>query len=133
MNYQAKIGGFLFTVEPQRVVIDYPGGQTEMSTRQAFRGLVRMLEWVPGFSGFRMEGDFAIKELGDGSQWEFSVGRYHADTKHKPYAEVFPMGEAADFCRFVLNLCSQHYREVDVSPKGRLPYPGEFSAHYHLD
>jgi len=130
---RARIGQITFTVEPEMTTIEYPGGTTQMRTSQVYRGFVRMLDWLRGFDGFRMEGAFTIIEVDGGRNWEFGFAQLHADSDVTPYAERFPMGAAADFCRWVCNLAAPHTTNGHVSPSGRLPLPGEFSEHYIID
>ena len=130
---RARIGPITFQVGPEMTDITYPGGSTEMRTSQVFRGFVRMLDWRRGWDALRMEGDFVISETDDGRTWEFGFAQLHADSKRTPYAERFPAGEAADFCRWVANLAAPHVTNGHLSPVGRLPLPGEFSEHYIID
>ena len=130
---RARIGQITFTVEPEMTTIEYPGGTSQIRTSQVYRGFVRMLDWLRGFDGFRMEGAFTIMEVDGGRNWEFGFAQLHAETDVVPYAERFPMGAAADFCRWVCNLAAPHTTNGHVSPSGRLPLPGEFSEHYIID
>lgn len=130
---RCRIGSITFDVAPLVTSIEYPGGTSEIRTSQVYRGFVRMLDWLRGFDAFRMEGDFTITEVDGGRQWEFGFAQLHADSTRTPYAERFPMGESADFCRWVANLAAPHVRNGHLSPIGRLPLPGEFSEHYIID
>lgn len=133
MTNRCRIGSITFEVAPDKTIIEYPNGTSEMRTSQVYRGFVRMLDWLRGFDAFRMEGDFTITEVEDGREWEFGFAQLHADSVRTPYAERFPMGEAADFCRSVANLAAPHVTNGHLSPVGRLPLPGEFSEHYIID
>lgn len=130
---RCRIGSITFEVGPETTVIEYPRGTAEIRTSQVYRGFVRMLDWLRGFDAFRMEGDFTITEVDEGRQWEFGFAQLHADSARTPYAERFPMGEAADFCRWVANLAAPHVTNGHLSPVGRLALPGEFSEHYIID
>ncbi|MGH8998512.1 MAG: hypothetical protein ACRDY7_03890 [Acidimicrobiia bacterium] len=130
---RARIGSITFEVGPEMTTIEYPEGTSGIRTSQVFRGFVRMLDWMRGFDAFRMEGDFTITEVEGGLFWEFGFAQLHADSTRTPYAERFPMGEAADFCRWVANLAAPHTTNGHLSPVGRLPQPGEFSEHYIID
>ena len=133
ISNRARIGSITFEVGPEQTTIEYPGGTTQMRTSQVYRGFVRMLDWMRGFDAFRMEGAFTITETDGGFTWEFGFAQLHADSPVTPYAERFPMGEAADFCRWVANLAAPHTTNRQVSRAGRLPLPGEFSEHYIID
>lgn len=133
ISNRARIGTITFEVGPEMTTIEYPGDTTRIRTSQVYRGFVRMLDWIRGFDAFRMEGDFTITETDGGLTWEFGFAQLHADSKLTPYTERFPMGEAADFCRWVANLAAPHTPNRQVSPAGRLPLPGEFSEHYIID
>lgn len=130
---RCRIGSITFEVGPRTTTIEYPHGTAEIRTSQVYRGFVRMLDWLRGFDAFRMEGDFTIAEVDAGRQWEFGFAQFHADSTRVPYAERFPMGEAADFCRWVANLAAPHVTNGHLSSAGRLPLPGEFSEHYIVD
>lgn len=130
---RARIGSITFEVGPEMTTIEYPGGTSEIRTSQVFRGFVRMLDWLRGWDSFRMEGDFTLTEVDGGLAWEFGFAQRHAVSARTPYAERFPMGAAADFCRHVANLAAPHVTNGHVSPAGRLPLPGEFSEHYIID
>jgi hypothetical protein len=133
ISNRARIGAITFDVGPEMTTIEYPGDTTQIRTSQVYRGFVRMLDWMRGFDAFRMEGDFTITETDGGRTWEFGFAQLHADSTLTPHTERFPMGEAADFCRWVANLAAPHTTNRQVSLAGRLPLPGEFSEHYIID
>jgi hypothetical protein len=130
---RARIGSITFEVGPEMTTIHYPGDTSEIRTSQIYRGFVRMLDWMRGFDAFRMEGDFTITETDGGRTWEFGFAQLHADSTRTPYTERLPMGEAADFCRWVANMAAPHTTNGHLSPAGRLPQPGEFSEHFFID